>query len=116
MSTPAARGRAPKGTPGQGAYGSVTPGLHGASTFTTSQLKAGVHLRSLPAEPTRRGDTNKPMLAKALAFRLKQHPSTRAFCVCVCARALGSPAAAPPQPRVYPAPPLTPPTPGPPGP
>ena len=79
MSTPAARGRAPKGTPGQGAYGSVTPGLHGASTFTTSQLKAGVHLRSLPAEPTRRGDTNKPMLAKALAFRLKQHPSTRAW-------------------------------------
>ena len=79
MATPAAQRRAagPRGggTPGDRYSYPDTPGM-----LTHSQQKAGVHLRSAPLEPSsRRGDSStKPMVEKALAFRLKQHPSTSA--------------------------------------
>ena len=75
MSTPAARARsAPRGTPG-GAY------VDTPSMLSYTQQKAGVHLRAAPGLEPNRGassSSSKPMMEKALAFRLKQHPSTRA--------------------------------------
>jgi hypothetical protein len=53
----------------RGAYGGYTPGPNGAQpTVTQSALRANLHLRGA-------AESSKPSLEKALAFRLKHHPS-----------------------------------------
>ena len=78
MATPKHPSRSMHSTPGMQQQYGITPGPYGQPSLSYTQQKSNLHLReNQPSEP-RGSHSTKPMLEKALAFRLKQHPSTRA--------------------------------------